>query len=76
MPRRQIDTSRAVCDTCGKLYQQGDAVYSIADRWDEDNDDVLVSFRHWDCHVPFEETMRNLKDKIGEAQEVLRKIRT
>ena len=75
--RREIDTSRATCDTCGRPYQEGDAVYSIADRWDEsiEDRDVLVSFRHWACHTPAEKAIDNLRGAIKRVEDALRDTR-
>lgn len=67
-----IDTSTAKCDTCGKPYVPGDAVYSIADQF---NGDVLTSFRHWDCHVPINVAFDQLREKLAEAKNTLNKLR-
>lgn len=66
---RELDTSRARCDVCGKLYQPGDGVYSLADKFDEDIEDrdVLVSFRHWDCHTPVDQQIKNIKRDVDAA---------
>lgn len=75
--RREFDTSAAKCDTCGKLYQAGDAVYSVADKFDESvsDRDVLISFRHWNCHTPIEKSVDVLRAKLDDAQAMLDKLR-
>lgn len=77
MPRREVDTNRAVCDTCGKLYQKGDAVYTVADKYEEgpEGQDILVSFRHWDCHTPIDVALKNVKTKIKDAEALLNKLK-
>jgi len=77
MRRRPYDTSRAKCDTCGKLYKDGDAVYSVADRYDEDIEDrdVLVSFRHYSCHVPVSVALDDLTKKLKDAEKILDQLR-
>jgi hypothetical protein len=82
MPRRVVDSSRARCDVCGALYQPGDAVYAIADKYDESvqDRDVLVSFRHWACHTPVEELLADIKIGVDvaskRAQEALDRLRS
>jgi hypothetical protein len=73
----ELDTSRAICDTCGKPYQAGDATYVIADKYDESiqDRDVLVSFRHWDCHKPLDQVFDELRAKVSEVEDLLRKMR-
>ena len=77
MPRRPLDTSRAVCDTCGKPYEPNCAVYSIADRYDETNEevDVLLTFRHWECHVPVDKALAQLREKVADAQGALDRLK-
>jgi hypothetical protein len=73
MPRRELDTSRARCDVCGKPYQlegvMPPACYALADRFDEDieDHDVLVSFRHWKCHTPTDVALKNIRKEVDEA---------
>lgn len=78
MPKREYDTSRAKCDTCGKPYQEGDAVYGLADKYDPDIEDrdVLISFRHWDCHRPVGEVLADLRDKLRKAEGILSQLRS
>ena len=73
MARREVDTSRAKCDRCGKPYQPGDAFYTPGDRWEEgdDGEDVLVSFRHWECHKSIEESFAELRKGIDDASKKL-----
>lgn len=67
--RRPLDTSQAKCDTCGKPYVSGDAVYTVADKFDQDIEDrdVLIWFRHWDCHTPIEDRISTLKKEVDDA---------
>ena len=75
--KRPVDFSQAKCDTCGKPYAEGDAIYSIADKWDEDNTevDVLVSFRHWECHTPVDKALDDLKSAVKKAEDILGKFK-
>lgn len=77
MPKLPLDTSRARCDTCGKPYEPGVAVYTLADKYDEEIEDrdVLISFRHWDCHTPLDVALRNLSDKAREIEVQLEALR-
>ncbi len=81
MARRELDTSKAKCDKCGKPYQDGDAVYSIADKFDEDIEDrdVLLFFRHWDCHTPpkeaLKEALHNFDKTMARVDDALDRLR-
>ena len=77
MPRKELDTSHAKCRVCGKLYQNGDTVYSIANRFDEniEDRDVLIEFCHWECHTPIEKVFDNLRASADKLQEQLGKFK-
>ena len=81
MPSRPFDASRARCDVCGRAYQDGDAVYALADKFDEsvEDRDVLVAFRHWNCHTPvsvqLEKMRRSVDDASRRAHTVLDELR-
>ena len=53
------------CDTCGKPYVEGQALYSIA------TSEERKTVRHWDCHVPFEDQMKSLRDDLNRVRRKL-----
>jgi len=67
-----------VCDTCGKPYVPGDAIYSIADRWDDDG--RLSSFRHWECNetngplVKLRESLSRLDSLSDQVKDALSRL--
>lgn len=77
MAKRPLDTSKAKCRTCGGPYDQNEATYSIANKWDDTNDevDVLLEFEHWKCHTPIEKLLGDMKGKIEEAQRLAERLR-
>lgn len=77
MPRREVDTSKAKCRVCGGPYDQNEATYSIANKWDDDveDKDVLLEFEHWKCHVPIEKLLDDMKDRIDRAQDLASQLR-
>lgn len=74
---RPFDYSRARCDVCGKAYKPGDATYSVADKFDEEIEavDVLVLFRHWDCHTPIDKVFEQINAKLADADRLLKGLR-
>ncbi len=63
----------AVCDTCGKPLEPDAGIYSIASKFDDD--DNLISFRHYDCRVDVTKALDNLRDRIKDAEKALRNLR-
>lgn len=59
----------AKCDECGKPYVNGDMLYSVASKFDDDGN--LTSFRHWQCHTPLDVALNNLRSKLDNAQRAL-----
>lgn len=71
---KATDYSKARCDKCGKLYVMFDAIYSPATQIDYDQEPpVMLSFRHSDCHVPFEKQLEDLRNKVNDLQERLKR---
>lgn len=69
-----IDTSRAKCRECGKLYQPGDALYSPATKIDSDQEPrVMLEFCHASCHVPIEQVLGDLRGRVRNLQERLKR---
>lgn len=64
---------QAKCDECGKLYENGDALYTIASKFDDDGN--LISFRHWDCHVPIEMRLKQLKDVLSKGEDIFNHLK-
>lgn len=62
---RPLDTSGARCDTCGKPYKPGDALYSIASRFNEDRT-VLLGFRHAGCDTPIEKLFDEIRGTLAD----------
>lgn len=60
------------CDTCGKPYVEGDAMYTIANKFDDG--DNWISFRHWKCNEedgPFAQLKKSV-DRLRAAANKLR----
>ena len=69
-----LDTSRARCRECGKLYQPGDAMYSPATKIVTDQEPrVMLSFCHAQCHVPLDGVLGDLRGKLRDMQERLKR---
>lgn len=76
MARREVDMSKAVCDKCGELYKDGDGMYSLATKWDEDIEDrdVAISFRHSRCHIPLDKALASLREKAAELDKTFGQV--
>lgn len=57
------------CDTCGKLYVNGDALYAIADN------EEAKTFRHWDCHTPLEKVFEDMRASLRKVEKTLNVVR-
>lgn len=65
-----VDTSRSRCITCGNPYKVGESLYSLASKFEWEGDTkFLTEFEHAGCHVPFEEAMADLKNRLAELKE-------
>jgi hypothetical protein len=56
----------ATCDRCGKVLVEGDMLYSIASKFDEETGQ-WVSGRHWHCHEDISVTLGKLRTEINKA---------
>jgi hypothetical protein len=64
---RIVDTSRSKCRTCGKPYKVGDSIYSLASVIvDEGDQRFLEEFEHASCHVPIDEAIRDLRQRLND----------
>lgn len=69
----KTDTSRAKCRTCGRPYQLGDALYAVASKFEwEENVQYLVEFEHAKCHVPFDQALGDLRNRLRDIEDKLR----
>lgn len=57
------------CDTCGKLYKSGDALYALADNEEK------KTFRHWDCHKPIEQVFDEMRQSLHKVEKSLNAVR-
>jgi hypothetical protein len=74
---RVVDTSKAKCRVCGGPYEDNEPTYSIANKWDDDVEDVdvLLEFEHWRCHVPIEKVFDDMRDTMKRAQGLVDELR-
>lgn len=70
---KAIDTSRSKCRVCGKPYQPGDTLYSLSSEIvDEGDTRFLLAFEHATCHVPLDQAIADLRNRLAGIQRKLR----
>lgn len=63
-----------LCDKCGKPFGWDDGRYTLADKFDDEG--RLIGGRHWDCHIPIDRALSDLRDKLSELEAMVKRTKS